>query len=463
MKKHIISQRAATALAALVAIAVTASAQAQSLDYNVSSNPGWNTATSWSSSGPGGPFNSNWVAGNTANFTFTTQTDVNVTTDTSAGGLVTASGATPAATVRLYSTNAGTDMTLSGTVNVGSNRNVQFGFGSNTALGVGGSFTKTGNGQLAFTTYSGSTSTLGTVALNQGVVLINDPDFVSSTNSNFSMGGGTLNLQNTITIANLSGSTGTVQNVLNQAGTLVVTSTGANTYGGVLKGNNGTGNLTFTKNGTGSLSLSGSVEGMTKTVNVNAGSLLIDTATTSFGDSTATTAISVNSGGTLGGNGTITTLIGDKVVVADNGGLAPGALGAAGNLTIAGDLDISSMATAGKLAFDLGTASDKITLSSTFVLSIGTLNSSEFAFTLGSGFGAGTYTLFDTGATITATSLDTAVFSFNASYDGQLQFANSNQDIQLLVTAVPEPSTWLLLAGSLTALIVMRRRRPSDV
>ena len=217
----------------------------------------------------------------------------------------------------------------------------------------------------------------------------------------------------------------------------------------------GTGATSVNKAGTGTWTLSGS-NAYTGTTTVTSGTLLVNGAQTNAG------AFSVSSGGTLGGNGTIATASNASVTFADGSALSPGD-GSASNFALTlgtGVFNISSMATSGKLLFTLDTvgASDKLTLTSG-TLNIGTLNISEFAFALGGGFGAGTYTLFDTASTITSVSLETTSFALNGSFNGNLQFANSNQDIQLVVSAVPEPATWGLLALSLTFVTVMRRRR----
>ncbi len=217
----------------------------------------------------------------------------------------------------------------------------------------------------------------------------------------------------------------------------------------------GTGATSVTKAGTGAWTLSGS-NAYTGTTTVTLGTLLVNGAQTNAG------AFSVSSGGTLGGKGTIATASNAGVTFANGAALSPGD-GSASNFALTlgtGVFNISAMATSGKLQFTLDTvgASDKLTLTSG-TLNIGTLNSSEFAFALGGGFGTGTYTLFDTAGTITSVSLDTVTFALNGSFNGNLQFANSNQDIQLVVSAVPEPATWGLLALSLTFVTVMCRRR----
>jgi hypothetical protein len=246
--------------------------------------------------------------------------------------------------------------------------------------------------------------------------------------------------------------------------TVIINSTVDTTFGGTVNGTHNSYYLTLTKNGTGSLTLSGDVVNMARTTTENQGALLINSNNATFGDTsgngTGTTAILVNNGGILGGNGTISPLAGDNVVIEDGGGLSPGALNQVGTLTFAlgtgAKLDLSAMNTAGKLAFTLGTpsASDKIVLSSGF-LDVGTLSSSEFSFTLDTGFGAGQYVLFDTSASIVGT-IDTSPFALGG-FTASLGLANGGQD--LVLNVIPEPSAYLLLTMSLLFLVTFRRRR----
>jgi len=211
---------------------------------------------------------------------------------------------------------------------------------------------------------------------------------------------------------------------------------------------------TVTKSGLGTVVLA-NANTYTGATTVSAGTLLVD------GGQTGAGVYNVSSAGTLGGVGSITTASNAGITFANGAALSPGNNSASNFTAVLGSgiFDISAMATNSRLLFTLDTVggSDRLTLT-TGTLSIGTLNSSEFAFALGGSFGSGTYTLFDTNSTITATALDTATFALNGSFNGNLQFANSSQDVQLLVTAVPEPSTLALLALGLAAMVVRRRR-----
>jgi len=277
--------------------------------------------------------------------------------------------------------------------------------------------------------------------------------------------GGTLRLTNaataqtrTATVTGLTGSGGTLTIQADDTSkadvaTLLINNTSDYASNAVLSNGGALNSLALSKQGSGTQTLTGNSTYSGGTT-VSAGTLLVDGAHTGAG------AYNV-SAGTLGGTGSITTALNAGITFANGAALSPGD-NSASNFSAAlgsGVFDISAMATNSKLLFTLDTVggSDKVTLT-TGTLSVGTLNSSEFAFTLGGGIGAGTYTLFDTNSAINYTSLDTASFALNGSYNGSLQFANGTQDIQLIVSAVPEPSTWALLAFSLMTVMVLRRR-----
>lgn len=113
--------------------------------------------------------------------------------------------------------------------------------------------------------------------------------------------------------------------------------------------------------------------------------------------SAATGAITVASGGTLGGKG----IIGGSVTVAEGGTLAPGSDGAVGTLTINGNLGFSS---GSRLLYDFavptagsGPASDLLDVKGNLTLD-GTL---EFSAASGVARGAGVYRLINYGGSLT--------------------------------------------------------------
>lgn len=130
-----------------------------------------------------------------------------------------------------------------------------------------------------------------------------------------------------------------------------------------------------------------------------------------------------------------------------------------------GNLDISGAATSATPSFlwDLKTptTSDRVTLASTFVLTIGSgvLGFPDFTFTAGDGFAVGTYTLFSASQTIVGTLASGGPQPIDSLF-GTLQLSGDGKSIELLVSAVPEPSTYVLLGlGSLAGLMAWRRAR----
>lgn len=75
--------------------------------------------------------------------------------------------------------------------------------------------------------------------------------------------------------------------------------------------------LTIVKGGTGALSLTGTIANFKQGLTVNDGTLYINSGSTSFGNLSGDEAITVASGGTLGGTGTISVTAGKDVLVAD--------------------------------------------------------------------------------------------------------------------------------------------------
>jgi len=214
---------------------------------------------------------------------------------------------------------------------------------------------------------------------------------------------------------------------------------------------NGTLNLT---NSTGN-AISGSA------FNVSVGTLLVNNAT---GSATgATVPVNVSAGATLGGAGRIT---GATTI---SGILAPG--NSIGVLTVANDVTwnggaSASSATDWKFEIGAGNTADLLNIldggtTSEFLKGTGT----AFRFDFQGGTALGTFKLVDWASTASigggalGTSFNIADFSYTnlgGGHTGTFQFNSTQLEF---VAVVPEPSTWALLAFSLTTVVVLRRRR----
>jgi len=156
-------------------------------------------------------------------------------------------------------------------------------------------------------------------------------------------------------------------------------------------------------------------------------------------------------------------------------GLTPGTVGTVGTLIIedfTGTNTIGSTANAttsfsfantevGGLKFDLAAngVNDQITLSGLTSVNASALTFDRFAFNTLSGFESGNnYTLMSLTGVGSWSGFSTLTGTVGA-FDGTLSL--SGNDLMLNVV-VPEPSTWVLLAGGLTTLIILRRRRFSS-
>jgi fibronectin-binding autotransporter adhesin len=195
---------------------------------------------------------------------------------------------------------------------------------------------------------------------------------------------------------------------------------------------------------------------------VVAGSLNIDNTS---GSGSGSGPVNVGSGATLGGTGVInpsSVANGVAVNIASGAILSPSdGDGGASHLTIAlplkttMDMDMGSEA-----VFDLGASlatSDEVLITGG-TLTLNGQNFSNFTFNAETGFGAGIYTLFDSAGGITG-SLGSQTTGTVDGYNATLELTDSNQELQLQIMAVPEPSPWAALVGVFGFLALMRRRR----
>ncbi len=224
--------------------------------------------------------------------------------------------------------------------------------------------------------------------------------------------------------------------------------------------------LNMVKGGSGTAILNSASNAYKGTTVVNLGTLLVN------GVNAGGAAYTVNSGGTLGGGGSIITANNAGVTLAAGGKLAPGAAdGVAGILTMnlgSGVLDLSGglSGDTGALIFNLGSSSDKILLSGSSKLNIGTslLDFGDFSFTADTGFAPGVYTLIDT-SVVNAISgaLGSNLTGMVGSYTATLSMGVNGSGYQdIILTVVPEPSTfYMMVVGSILLVFRLRPIRKS--
>jgi len=300
--------------------------------------------------------------------------------------------------------------------------------GSNSSIGASTSAASnlliSNGGVLEYTGTGDSTDRLFT--LNSGA---------SSSATITSSGSGAISFTNT-------GSLG--HNTVDQAKTLNLrgTNTGINSFAPLIQ-NNGSGLVAVTKSDAGTWALTGSntYDGVTT---VNAGTLLIN------GDqSGATGSVTVTGGSTLGGTGTV----GGATTLGTGAKLSPGS-NSASTLTFSGNLTATNaINNTNAFVFTLGTASDLVVVGGTLTIGSGSLSFDDFAFTAGAGFNGGTYMLFDN-AVLSGTLAGSGLTGTIGGYGATLGLSGTD----IIVTVVPEPSTWLLLIGGLVVLVGFGRR-----
>jgi autotransporter-associated beta strand repeat len=316
---------------------------------------------------------------------------------------------------------------------------------NNTALGGTGSGTSVASGatlqiQNGITVGAEGLTLNGTGATGQNGALVN----VSGTNNY----GGLVTLGSATTISSDSGTlnltnTGTITGSGNA---LTLTGSGDGSVSSVI----GTGAGTLTKSGSGSWTLTGASTYSGGTT-VSAGTLFVNNT---IGSGTGTGTVTVNGTGTLGGSGTIT----GAVNVSASGAKinAGGTAGAVGTLAT-GALTLSS---ASVMSVDMtSTTADQISVT-------GAVNITSASLQLNIPNG----TVFTAGQSFTLINNDLAdaisgTFS-NAPtgtdlIDGYYWVVayNGGTGNDFVITAVPEPSTWLAAALALGAIGFAQRKR----
>lgn len=204
----------------------------------------------------------------------------------------------------------------------------------------------------------------------------------------------------------------------------------------------------LTKLGAGTLLLS-AANTYTGATQVNAGTLYVN------GSLNASSAVTVNNSGTvLGGTG---GTINGPVSIASSGAILQGGTGSTGQtLTLTGAV---TMSTGSVIQLALGPT---LTHSTIAIGSPGTLSfatNQDFKFIEVAGATIGTYTGIITGVPNPGTALTTWVID-NPGYTGAFTWdALNGGEIDLTLTAIPEPSTWIGAALALGAVGVMKRGR----
>lgn len=354
-----------------------------------------------------------------------------------------------------------------GTVNVGRNLTVgnivSFGDGSVTSDNV---FSMMGTVSVGGTTsVSGTAAFVNTSTVNLGQLVTSTGGVLNLTHliGGNSANGTTTGATNVITAQSLSGTAGTIQAAkASTTGHLTVSGSTNGTFSGTIINGNGT--VRLTKAGSGTLALT-AVNTYTGTTAISGGTLLISGAGSINGtsgialsggqlvqnSSVALAAPITWTGGAVSGTGTIS---GD--LLASGGGakaLNPG--NSPGKLTVSGDVTLDSLTT---VNIEIN-GTTPITLYD--VLSVGdalALNNAALNVSLGYAAQLNDQFIIANFVSLSGTFNGLADGSTFVVGDRTLQIDYTSSDIRLLVTAVPEPQTAVLLAAGGVALLVFRRR-----
>jgi autotransporter-associated beta strand protein len=321
------------------------------------------------------------------------------------------------------------------------NATVVVGVNTTTTSGAFGN----GSGQIQMGTTTAATAPTillgGSYTFARGI-LINTPGTGVTTAT---LGGST---------ADISNFTGTIQNGVGGAAAQALTLTAAsggrvNFTASIIRSPSGTGTGTLdtiTKTGLGTVALSGTDNNWQGATTVQQGALLVNGIIVSGGS-----GITVNSGATLGGFGTINR---DVNILAggvfSTGDFNTSGVSTTGTLTVVGNLAFANTST---LKFDLGAISDTASVSGNLTLD-GILD-----VTAASGFGAGTYTLLSYSGTFVnnTLTLNTLPAGFNYALD-----VSTVGQVNLIVSAIPEPASIAFVLGGCGLLAAAARRRQSS-
>lgn len=246
------------------------------------------------------------------------------------------------------------------------------------------------------------------------------------------------------------GTTGAVAGNIVANNSLTFNRSNSYTYSGVISGTS-----SVTKAGSGTLILSGA--------NTYAGNTAINAGTLRVDGSLASASVNANTGGTLGGTGTITNNVNINVGGILAPGASPGLLAIGGNLTQAAGsfttLEIDGLTRgSGYDAINIGgiyTAGGDLTLNFGTLLSSGNLQ----LFTYASRTALSNYSSVTLTGAFTGSMSNTGDGAWSGAFGDRILELDLNAS-DMTLTIIPEPSTYALFFGVLTvAGTVWHRRR----